>query len=304
MLGYGMSGVPFSIHDVGGFDFSPHYFDGRFQVDFNESYQPDIKDSYPQDPVVYARWMQVGVFSSHVRAHGKQAREPWMFGDEVEQISKKYLVLRYRLLPYIYSQAVQSTRTGIPLARPMLLEFQDDPTTQHVDLQYMFGDSFLIAPVLSRDGRAKVYLPAGDWVDYWTKEVKRGPQWLNVEVPLETLPIWVRAGSIIPMGPEMDYVNQKPLNPLTIELYLPSGSETIWIEDEDCDPIKVSYQRDGNTLQVEIGVAPGEIEFILIGEQIRSARIVGALEDTQVESKSRIMLDGRSGIQLILELEG
>lgn len=305
MLGYGLSGVPFSSHDVGGFDFSPHYFDDCFHVDFTESYQADIKDAYPKDEVVYARWMQVGVFSSHVRAHGKQAREPWAFGEEVERISKKYLQLRYRLMPYIYSQAVQSTRTGTPLARPMLLEFQDDPTTQHIDLQYMFGDSFLIAPVLTRDGRTKVYLPAGNWVDYWTKEVHSGPQWLSMDVPLETLPIWVRAGSIIPMGPEMDYVNQKPLNPLTIELYLPQGSERIEIEDEDCDPIAVSYQRNGSKLLVEVGATRGNVEMILIGEHIRSASSDDkALVVSQIASGSRIVLDGQSGVRILLELEG
>ncbi|MBW6475310.1 MAG: hypothetical protein K0B14_19440, partial [Anaerolineaceae bacterium] len=304
MLGYGMSGVPFSSHDVGGFDYSPHFFDDCFHVDFNESYKEDIKDSYPKDEVVYARWMQVGVFSSHVRAHGKQAREPWTFGEAVEQISMKYLKLRYRLLPYIYSQAVQSTRTGIPMARPMVLEFQDDPTTQHVDLQYMFGDRFLVAPVLTRDGRTKVYLPSGTWVDYWTKEVLSGPQWLTIDAPLETLPLWVKAGSIIPMGPEMDYVNQIPMDPLTIEIYLPEGTDKILVEDEDCEPVEVSYSRNGNQLLVEVGAVPGNVEIILVGEQIQSARMAhNALEVTRDASSSRVQLDGRSGTSLVLDLE-
>lgn len=304
MLGYGMSGVPFSSHDVGGFDYSPHFFDDCFHVDFNESYKEEVKDSFPKDEVVYARWMQVGVFSSHVRAHGKQAREPWTFGEEVEQISMKYLKLRYRLLPYIYSQAVQSTRTGIPMARPMVLEFQDDPTTQHVDLQYMFGDRFLVAPVLTRDGRTKVYLPAGTWVDYWSKEVLSGRQWLTIDVPLETLPLWVKAGSIIPMGPEMDYVNQKPMDPLTIEIYLPAGSEKILVEDEECEPVAVSYTRNGSQLLVEISAAPGDVEIVLMGERIQSARMANiALEVTQGASGSRVQLDGRSGTSMVLDLE-
>jgi alpha-D-xyloside xylohydrolase len=304
MLGYGLSGVPFSSHDVGGFDFSPHYFDDCFHVNFNESYQEGIKDAFPKDEVVYARWMQVGVFSSHVRAHGKQAREPWTFGDEVEQISKKYLNLRYRLLPYIYSQAVESTRTGIPMARPMVLEFQDDPTTQHIDLQYMFGNRFLVAPVLTRDGRTKVYLPTGTWVDYWSKEVLSGPQWLTIDVPLETLPMWVKAGSIIPMGPEMDYVNQKPMDPLTLEIYLPAGSEKILVEDEDCQPVEVSYTRNGNQLVVDVSAAPGDVEIVLVGERVQSARMThNVLDVAQGAFGSRVQLDGRSGVSLVLDLE-
>lgn len=80
----GLSGIPFCSHDVGGFDYSPHFFDNTFHVDFKESYDNLDKDTYPKDPVVYARWLQVGVFSSHLRAHGKQPREPWTYGDEIE----------------------------------------------------------------------------------------------------------------------------------------------------------------------------------------------------------------------------
>lgn len=265
-------------------------------------YEWDEKQ-FPQPDEMMA-WIQVGVFSSHVRAHGKQAREPWTFGEEVGQISLKYLKLRYRLLPYIYSQAVQSTRTAIPMACPMVLEFQDDPTTQHVDLQYMFGDRFLVAPVLTRDGRTKVYLPAGTWVDYWSKEVLSGPQWLTIDVPLESLPLWVKAGSIIPMGPEMDYVNQKPLDPLTIEIYLPAVSEKILVEDEDCEPVEVSYSRNGSQLLVEIGATSGNVEIVLIGERIQSARMThNALDVTQIAFGSCVQMDGRLGTSLVLDLE-
>jgi alpha-D-xyloside xylohydrolase len=304
MLGYGLSGVPFSSHDVGGFDYSPHFFDDCYHIDFNESYKEEVKDSYPKDEVVYARWMQVGVFSSHVRAHGKQAREPWTFGEEVEQISLKYLKLRYRLLPYIYTQAVLSTRTGIPMTRPMLLEFQDDPTTQRIDLQYMFGDSFLVAPVLTRDGRTQVYLPAGNWVDYWTKEIQSGPVWVTMDVPLDTLPLWVRGGEIIPMGPEMDYVEQKTFDPLTIEIYSPEGERKILIEDEDKEPIEVRYHRSGQHLEVWVGKAPGRVELVLIGEKVKAAwQNEKALDLESQPFGIRVSFDGRSGGVVVFELE-
>lgn len=305
MLGYGLSGVPFSSHDVGGFDFSPHYFDDCFQVDFSASYDADVKESYPKDEVVYARWMQVGVFSSHVRAHGKQAREPWTFGAEVEEISLKYLKLRYRLLPYIYSQAVKSSRTGLPMTRAMILEFQNDPTTRHVDLQYMFGDSFLVAPVLTRDGHAEVYLPAGNWVDYWSKEVISGPRWITVDVPLETLPLWVRAGSIIPMGPDMDYVDQKALDPLTVEIYLPGVEGAFIVEDEDKPAIPIHYKREGQQMIVQIGKTAGQVELKIIAEKIKTASITGKnLTIVSLVNGSQVNFDGREGCEVVLELEG
>lgn len=305
MLSYGLSGVPFSSHDVGGFDFSPHYFDDSFEVDFNASYDVDKKESFPKDEVVYARWMQVGVFSSHVRAHGKQAREPWTFGTEVEEISLKYLKLRYRLLPYIYSQAVLSTCTGIPMTRAMILEFQDDPTTRHVDLQYMFGDSFLVKPVLTRDGHAEVYLPAGNWVDYWSKEIVTGPQWLTVDAPLDTLPLWVRAGAIIPMGPEMDFVDQHTLDPLTVEIYLPDKDGRFLIEDEDKPAIPIEYKREGSQLVVKVGKTKGAVELKVFAEKVISAVVDGRdLEVVSLGNGSQINLNGQNGCEVALRLEG
>lgn len=305
MLSYGLSGVPFSSHDVGGFDFSPHYFDDSFEVDFNASYDVDKKESYPKDAIVYARWMQVGVFSSHVRAHGKQAREPWTFGKEVEEISLKYLKLRYRLLPYIYSQALKSTRSGVPMTRAMILEFQSDPNTRHVDLQYMFGDSFLVKPVLTRDGHAEVYLPAGKWVDYWTKEIFEGPRWLMVDAALDVLPLWVRAGAIIPMGPEMDYVNQKRLDPLTVEIYLPGEEGSFEVEDEDQPAIPIEYTREGANLVVRVGKTIGQVELKIFGEKVTLANAEGInLEVIALENGSQMNLNGRRGCEVVLRLEG
>lgn len=249
LLSYGLSGVPFCSHDVGGFDYSPAAFDAETQEDF------------PKDASTYARWLQFGVFSSHVRAHGKQPREPWSYGPEIAEIAHRYLALRYRLLPYIYTQAVKSTQTGLPMVRPLILEYQDDPNVEHVDLEYLFGDDFLVAPVVTRDGRRRVYLPQGIWFDYWTKVPVVGGRWFDVEAPLETLPLWVRAGAVIPMGPEMVYVGEKPLDPLTLEFYAPEDVGELVIYDEDRPEITVRYRRDGDALRVDVGNAPGEVEI-------------------------------------------
>jgi alpha-D-xyloside xylohydrolase len=259
LLGYGLSGVPFCSHDVGGFDYPPQAFD------HSQRSSQWFLEECASDPVVYVRWLQFGVFSSHVRAHGKQPREPYAYGPQVEATARRYLKLRYRLLPYIYSQAVRSAQTGLPVARAMVLEFQDDPTTYHLDLQYLFGDCFLVAPVVRPDHRCRVYLPAGDWLDYWTKGPVNGPCWLDLEAPLDKLPLWVRAGAIIPMAPEMAHTEEKPLDPLTLELYQPEGEASTVIYDEDRPDIPVRYVRHADSLSVEVAPSLGVVEVVLYG---------------------------------------
>jgi alpha-D-xyloside xylohydrolase len=254
-----MSGVPFCSHDVGGFDYSPRAFDHETQ------------ESYPKDPVTYVRWLQFGVFSSHLRAHGKQPREPWTYGPQVEEIARRYLKLRYRLLPYIYSEAVKSSQTGLPMVRPLVLEYQSDPNTHNLDLEYMFGDSFLVAPVISPSNQCHVYLPEGEWLYYWTKESQLGGQWIEIEAPFEVLPLWVRACAVIPMGPDMAYAEEKPLDPLTLELYQPQGEVDTIVYDEDKPDVLVRYARQGDQLTVEIGAAPGRVEIVLYGVSARMA---------------------------------
>jgi alpha-D-xyloside xylohydrolase len=259
LLSYGMSGVPFCSHDVGGFDYAPQAFDYESQ------------EGFPIDPLVYVRWLQFGVFSSHVRAHGKQPCEPWTCGLEAEEIAQRYLRLRYRLLPYIYSEAVRSAETGLPMVRPMVLAYQSDPTTHGLDLQYMFGESFLVAPVVSPTNQSQVYLPEGEWVDYWTKDVVAGGRWVEVEASLETLPLWVRAGAIIPMGPEMAYVDEKPLDPLTLEIYRPSGTAEFVLHDEDIPEILLRTRRQGDRLDVAVEGAACRVEVIPFGLAVQSA---------------------------------
>ncbi|MGD8465343.1 MAG: glycoside hydrolase family 31 protein [Anaerolineae bacterium] len=298
LLGYGLSGVPFCSHDVGGFDYPPPAFDHS-----HRSSPWFLQDNAP-DPIVYARWLQFGVFSSHVRAHGKQAREPYAYGPQVEAIARRYLQLRYRLLPYIYSQAVRSTRTGLPMARAMVLEFQDDPTTHHLDLQYLFGDSFLVAPVVRRDHRCRVYLPAGHWLDYWTKETVHGPRWLDLEVPLDTLPLWVRAGTILPLGPQMAHTGEKPLDPLTLELYRPEGEGTAVIYDEDQPDIPVNYTRQASSLSVEVGPSPGTVDVLLYGLVATEASLDGQpLPLSATPGGQQVRFDGTAGARIEFQID-
>lgn len=253
-LSFGLSGFPFYSHDIGGFSGLP---------------SPDL----------YARWIQLGVFSSHVRCHGQPPREPWEYGEQVEKIFRQYMHLRYRLLPYIYSEAVECGWTSLPMLRALALEHQDDPTTYNIEDQYMFGRSILVAPILDETGQRKVYLPAGEWVNYWDKTILHGPCWIEVTAPLDVLPLYIRAGAIIPYGPLMEYVGEKICDPLTVEIYSPCQEGAYTVSDLKGVEIPIQYHQNGTHLAVNTGTAPGEVEIILFGIGIYKA----LLEEHELE---------------------
>ncbi|EMA59988.1 alpha-glucosidase [Halorubrum distributum JCM 13561] len=173
-LSLGLSGYPFWATDIGGFRGEP-------------------------TPELYVRWAQWGLLgTSHARFHGTTPREPWHFGEDAEAIVRDYAKERYRLLPYLYTYAERAARTGLPVMRPLVLEFEDDPAARAIDTQYLLGEELLIAPILRPGGRREVYLPEGEWVDYWSGARYDGGRSLDVDVPLDTMPAYVRAGSIVP----------------------------------------------------------------------------------------------------------
>jgi alpha-D-xyloside xylohydrolase len=214
------------------------------------------------DPALYARWAQFGLFCSHARAHGTSPREPWAFGEQAAAIFARYARLRYRLLPYIYSCAARAVDAGRPLMRPLLLDYQDDPTTHTLDLQYLFGDAFLVAPVFAEQADVQVYLPKGRWIDYWSKQTHAGPGWITVHAPLDTLPLFVREGAIIPMGPEVRYVDEKPLNPLTLDVY-PADEGSFVLLDEIAAPVELSYRLDREGMALHVYGHRGQVEALL-----------------------------------------
>jgi len=146
-------------------------------------------------------------------------QEPWRFGKYYEDIIRKYLKLRYALLPYLYTTLEEAHRTGVPPFRPLLLNYQDDESTYNLDDQFMIGDDILIAPITKPDvTRRLVYLPAGSWYDYWTNKKYAGGTMISVDAPLNVVPIFVRAGAIIPVGPSINYVGEKPADPITFNI--------------------------------------------------------------------------------------
>jgi alpha-D-xyloside xylohydrolase len=235
-LSFGMSGFPFYSHDIGGFSGIP-------------------------SPELYVRWAQLAFFGSHVRCHGMPPREPWGYGEEAERIFRRYDNLRYRLLPYIYSEAVKCGQSSLPMMRPLFLSFPDDLQTWTIEDQFMFGDNILVAPVLDAGSARRVYLPAGRWVDYWRKEQLEGGRWHLVDAPLERIPLFVRVGAIIPMGPLQQYVDEKPLDPLQVEIWGPVAAGEYTVFDDCYEPITIRYRETENGLDVEVENAPGEVEI-------------------------------------------
>jgi len=199
-LSWILSGAAFASFDMGGFFGIPVGTD-------------------PPTPELYVRWSQMGLLFSHARAHGHRApREPWAFGEPALSIFRRYAQLRYRLLPYLYAAARRAPQ-GVPLARPLVYDHPSDRTTWHVDDEYLLGPDLLVAPMFEPRGRRDIYLPSGGWYDFWTDQRFDGARWITYDAELETLPLFVRAGAVIPMGPELQYADERPWDPLSFEVY-------------------------------------------------------------------------------------
>ncbi len=183
-LHFGLSGFAFWSHDVPGFHTLPNFMNSVVDDD------------------VYIRWTQFGVFSSHIRYHGTNKREPWHYPN-IAPLVKKWWKLRYALIPYILQESRKATESGSTLVQALVFHHPEDKTCWHIDDEYYFGDSFLVAPVMNSDNRRDVYLPEGSWVNFFTGERIEGGRWLkDIEVPLEEMPVYVREGSVIPVYPD------------------------------------------------------------------------------------------------------
>ena len=205
-------GLHFWSHDVPGFHTLPNFMNSVVDDD------------------VYVRWTQFGVFSSHIRYHGTSKREPWHY-PAIAPIVKKWWKLRYGLIPYIYAESERATVSGSTLVQALIFHHPDDRTCRHIDDEYYFGDSFLVAPVMNSENRRDIYLPEGKWVNFFTGEVADGGRWLkDVEVPLDEMPVYVKYGSDIPFYPEaVDCTDQMDMAK-TVSLHVDDEFKGIWNE--------------------------------------------------------------------------
>ena len=198
-LSLAMSGFAHWSHDIGGFEGTP-------------------------DAAVYKRWTAFGLLGSHSRFHGSQSyRVPWAFDDEAVEVTRIFTHLKMRLMPYLFQAGVDAAATGVPVLRPMPLEFPGDPAVGHLDRQYMLGRDILVAPVLSAAGDVEFYLPHGTWTSLLTGEVVTGGGWRREHHGFASLPLYVRAGAVIPWGARVDRPDYDYLDGLRLRVF-PGGS--------------------------------------------------------------------------------
>lgn len=175
------------------------------------------------DGELYTRWIQLGVFHPFMRTHSAgdtRPREPWSFGEYFESIIRSFIELRYRLIPYIYSVFWEHHKYGFPMLRPISMFEQEVETNYFREDEFTLGNKILVCPVLERGATGRtVYIPHGDWYHFWTHERIEGGRELFVEAPLETMPLFMRAGSVIPEYPVMQYIGEKPLGELMLNIY-------------------------------------------------------------------------------------
>jgi alpha-D-xyloside xylohydrolase len=249
-LNFSITGLPYWTTDIGGF-FRP----GRSQ--YNDENYHDL----------LTRWYQWGAMSPIFRMHGYQTEtEPWKYGEKVEDNMRKMLNLRYRLLPYIYSEAWQVTQNGSTLMRPLVMDFNGDTAAVDRQFQYMFGKSILTAPVTKPDVTEwDVYLPkAADWFDFWTGKRFQGGETVRTDAPLNKIPLYVKAGSIIPMGKIIQYAGEKS-DTLEIRIYKGADARFHLYEDEGDNYnyekgkySTISFSWDEKTQSLTIGKKKGD----------------------------------------------
>jgi alpha-D-xyloside xylohydrolase len=205
------SGIAYWGNDIGGWQYLPYRHVPLHPPLLDPSDARGNVGHYDDYPELYTRWFEYGVFQPNFRTHGsRNHNEVWSYGKEAEPILEKYLRLRYQLMPYIYSLGYMTHETGAPYMRALFMDFPNDPAVAEIGDEYMFGPDLLVAPVTEQGATTKrVYLPAGsDWYNYWTNERLHGGQWLDVSAPIDTIPLFVRAGSILPLGAPVENTSQ------------------------------------------------------------------------------------------------
>jgi alpha-D-xyloside xylohydrolase len=234
-LGLSVSGIPYWTMDIGGFSVP-----ARFAAK-----QPSAEDA-EEWRELNARWFQFGTFVPLLRVHGEAPkREMWELGGEKHpayQAELKFDRIRYRLLPYMYSLAGGVTHEGGTIMRPLVMDFRADAKARETTDQYLFGPAFLVSPVTTYKARSRaVYLPsAASWYDFWTGANVTGGQTIDVPAPYDSMPVHVKAGSIIPTGPEIMYTDEKPADPIVLWIYAGADGQFTLYED---DGLTYGYEK-------------------------------------------------------------
>ena len=254
-LNFDLSGIPYWTTDIGGF-----------------------LTGHPDDPAyreLFVRWFEYGAFCPVFRVHGTRVpsvNELWSYGPEAQAILTDYDRLRYRLLPYIYSMAWMTTNEGYTPMRALVMDFRDDVRAQNIGDQFLFGPAILVNPVTEPGATSRrLYLPKAMWYDFWTGNAVEGPSTIDASAPLERMPLYVRAGSILPMGPDIQYSTEKPADPIELRVYTGADGSFTLYEDENDNynyekgvyatiPLKWDEAKQELTIGERQGKFPGMLE--------------------------------------------
>ncbi|GAA2556299.1 alpha-xylosidase [Winogradskya consettensis] len=240
-LSLAASGFGFWSHDIGGFEGLP-------------------------DPAVFKRWIPFGLLSSHSRLHGNHSyRVPWLFDEQSVDVLREFTHLKLTLMPYLFAAAHQAHEEGLPVLRPMVLAFPDDPAVTHLDRQYLLGGDLLVAPVFSTEGDVSYYVPAGRWTKYLTGEVIEGPRWVHETHDFHSVPLLVRPGAVLPVGSRTDKPDYDYRDGVTLRLFEPeNGTHRVRVPGSDATEFTVTVtdgavhvERSGESLPwaVQLGTA-------------------------------------------------
>ncbi len=231
-----MSGFGYWSHDIGGFE---------------DTSTPDV----------YKRWAAFGLLSTHSRFHGSTSyRVPWAYDDEAVDVVRFFTKLKLSLTPYLYSSAVRTSRTGVPMMRSMVLEFENDPVCQYLDRQYMLGDSLLVAPIFNDRGEAYYYLPQGTWTNYLTGETVEGGVWRKEHHDYMSIPLWARENTILPVNNGLKHAADSFEEGLELKVIgLKDHAETTVYEDQK-EILKASVTKNDGKIGVK---AEGKHAFTL-----------------------------------------
>ncbi|QGQ94858.1 alpha-xylosidase [Paenibacillus psychroresistens] len=277
-LSLGLSGFGFWSHDIGGFE-----------------------NTSTAD--VYKRWIAFGLLSSHSRLHGNQSyRVPWTYDEEAVDVLRFFTNLKCSLMPYLFAASVDASVKGLPVMRGMVLEFAEDPTTHHLDRQYMLGDSLLVAPIFNDQGEAKFYLPQGTWTNFFTGESVQGERWISQSHTYLSVPLFVRPNSIIAVGnnnnlPDYDYADGVELQVYGFENDA-KASTVVYSTDGQAE-ITVTVKRVGKELTVEVEGSSKPWTVVVKGIKEFSS-IEGAA--TAVEATGLRLLPNDGQTKLVLQL--
>ena len=292
-LNYAISGMPYWTTDIGGFISGGNLNDPKFRE-------------------LFVRWFEFGAFSPIFRVHGTRnpdENELWSYGPEAEKILVDYDTLRYRLMPYIYSQAWQVTSHHGTLMRPLVMDWREDVEAENTGDEYLFGPSILVAPVYTEGATSRtVYLPKATWYDFWTGGRQEGGKRIEADAPLSKLPLFVRAGAIVPMGPAMEWSTEKQEDPIELRVYPGADGDFVLYEDENDGyayekgaHATIAMHWDDGAKTLTIGAREGSFKGMPMGRIFRVV-IVGNEHGVAIGESEKAEIEVRyDGKKLVLK---